>query len=1018
MKSRKHQTAFAAASPTGLSPPPKQRLLMSPSSPPGFLSPGTLESPNQVQSIVGALKRHNQSLQGKVEAVTTAEEGLRQELQEKEDQHRNMTLKLESQALQRERELQAQLEIQSEEHSREIVQWREKAHQGEEAQEQLRLALDELELLEHNKHMLSETTEKMNKFREKVNELAHVKDALAKEQSNHAQAIDDLVNLQAQVQTLESTQRQLEDYKMRAIEAEVKLVECQDYLRRVEQQTSQESDEQARLYEGTVMQQQEMQDMIDRIQKETSNEGIVGIGEGVSELNMEIQQELAKLRNENLQLRAFAAKRQQDAVQSLEKELEETRLISTKYQTDFRSTQQRLANTQKQLHETEEQQDQLASELEEWKQENHACQARIRVLEESLETTRAELESAQADLTQQLARNENLTQQLQTTTTRALDAEKLAAQRQEHIVQLSGDLEASQEVLVKAEQQVQDLTEQVEAAQERADCLQEQLAGTEEDLNLSEQLTKRLQENLHESQLSVEGLENKIEEMTNEKQDLQRSLSKEQDATVKAQTDADQALEATRQVLEAKADKDMESLRENMNQILEEERESTRQKLEEAKQMLKTLNDEWEEKCKEMEQESVNALEQSNRQAEEQVASLVEKHQASLEAARLETEEAKESCDNIVRKGRTMLEEAKAKATKDFQELKDEIDDLREQLDQAESDKREMEQSLRNQLTALEQKLSVAENQNEAYSEEVDALEDKVQSLGRERLKLEEDNERYRRQMGGRFGSDGNALERLQNEYNIVLQENRNLKREARYDTTTMSSISESECSYSRNNTMTTLSQLRQEYQETIESLKDEKRELVMQNSAAASDVRKAELRAWEQEQEVARLKGELTSTQLQMQRIENGGELSFFSAQSPSAAVNRSGDLNRSTNSPTALSRSTNVLNRSANSPSAHSTTSNLSPALERAMRHRAEREEALRDKFTSLTGSPCKSPPSSMPLSPTRRHEQLSNQQLLTQEDHLKPEKSDDSNSMADLLRLEEIQMNVDGKPECTQS
>merc|ERR1712032_492732 len=61
----------------------------------------------------------------------------------------------------------------------------------------------------------------------------------------------------------------------------------------------------------------------------------------------------------------------------------------------------------------------------------------------------------------------------------------------------------------------------------------------------------------------------------------------------------------------------------------------------------------------------------------------------------------------------------------------------------------------------------------------------------------------------------------------------------------------------------------REEYEEQIQSLNDEKRELIMRNSAAITDVQKAEQRAWELEKDLDNIKDELTSAHLAVQRFE-----------------------------------------------------------------------------------------------------------------------------------------------------
>lgn len=79
---------------------------------------------------------------------------------------------------------------------------------------------------------------------------------------------------------------------------------------------------------------------------------------------------------------------------------------------------------------------------------------------------------------------------------------------------------------------------------------------------------------------------------------------------------------------------------------------------------------------------------------------------------------------------------------------------------------------------------------------------------------------------------------------------------------------------YSNPTTMSTISQLRDEYEDTIRLLNDEKRELVMKNSATISDLQRIEQKSWQFEEEIFRLKEELTSAHLKIQRLENYSEM------------------------------------------------------------------------------------------------------------------------------------------------
>lgn len=76
--------------------------------------------------------------------------------------------------------------------------------------------------------------------------------------------------------------------------------------------------------------------------------------------------------------------------------------------------------------------------------------------------------------------------------------------------------------------------------------------------------------------------------------------------------------------------------------------------------------------------------------------------------------------------------------------------------------------------------------------------------------------------------------------------------------------------SYNSPTSGSTITQLRDEYEDMIRLLNDEKRELVMKNSATISDLQRIEQRSWQLEEEIFRLKEELTSAHLKIQRSMN----------------------------------------------------------------------------------------------------------------------------------------------------
>lgn len=234
-------------------------------------------------------------------------------------------------------------------------------------------------------------------------------------------------------------------------------------------------------------------------------------------------------------------------------------------------------------------------------------------------------------------------------------------------------------------------------------------------------------------------------------------------------------------------------------------------------------------------------------------------------------ETASQEKEKLMTKGKAMMKEIKEKKEKKIQELHEEIDFLEKKVMEDEQEKTRLGAQFTTKLTEYKKKLRGASSRINALLADLDDYEDKIKSLERERSKLKEENERYRHQIGGRSDSAlQSQLELLQNEFQDVVDENRKLRRNMHGQTESLPPMGEQKRTrpYTRDRAnQSTLSAMREDYEETINSLTDEKRELIMKHSAALAHVQKAEKRAWEVDQENAKLKQDITSLRLALER-------------------------------------------------------------------------------------------------------------------------------------------------------
>ena len=236
-----------------------------------------------------------------------------------------------------------------------------------------------------------------------------------------------------------------------------------------------------------------------------------------------------------------------------------------------------------------------------------------------------------------------------------------------------------------------------------------------------------------------------------------------------------------------------------------------------------------------------------------------------------------------------------------IEKLENEFALVRDSLTTVRSEKEELARAYTSKVAEYKKQLRYTQGRINDLTNDSDELEEQMQRLEREKFKLNEENDRYRRQLGGRFGSDNkveNQLEIVQKEFKNALDEIKELKRKLNEQESVAASLppidegdEATDTSYSRDAvSQSTLVQLRAEYEATLETLNDEKRELIMKNSAAITDVQKAEKRAWESDNANTELKRELTSLKLQNERLQHelssANEIVPFNEKSSTALV------------------------------------------------------------------------------------------------------------------------------------
>jgi len=241
-----------------------------------LFSPATIDS--TLENLVTDLRKQNESLQQEL-ATSQQREA---ELGQKMEDNRKEMMKLEFTALQREEDAREAHARESSALRLELEELKVAFETEQRAHKELESVRDEMDLLKHTKEKLAETEEKLRICRERIEQLGDVKEALTREEEAHGVSVEECLRLQNELKTLQPLRRQLEDYKTRAVEAEVKLSECQADLKRMEQVTGNLSSAQKEIVEGAKLHKEEAEELRRRLMEEegASLEG-PGVGEGL-----------------------------------------------------------------------------------------------------------------------------------------------------------------------------------------------------------------------------------------------------------------------------------------------------------------------------------------------------------------------------------------------------------------------------------------------------------------------------------------------------------------------------------------------------------------------------------------------------------------------------------------------------------------------------------------------------------------------------------------------------------------
>lgn len=230
---------------------------------------------------VAQLKATISKLQNELDSTRQNEQSLLLQVDEMSSTHKAEMIRVESQAIQTTRALE-------EKYSGEISELKRNHDmlvgadvKATELQEEVTRLRDELDVLNFSKKKLAFTEEQLRKLKDKLEEIGDAKSALEREEKAHSASVEKCILLENELAALKPLKRQLEEYKVRATDAEVALTECRDDLRRLREAVGGLEGVNEQLKRGVDAQMAEVGSLQRRLKEGEAVENGGGVGVGM-----------------------------------------------------------------------------------------------------------------------------------------------------------------------------------------------------------------------------------------------------------------------------------------------------------------------------------------------------------------------------------------------------------------------------------------------------------------------------------------------------------------------------------------------------------------------------------------------------------------------------------------------------------------------------------------------------------------------------------------------------------------
>jgi chromosome segregation ATPase len=807
--------------------------------------------------LIAGLREQNEILKQELKISQQREQNFLQRLEHNEDKFRKEMMKLESISRRREEDIR-------DNYRQEIARLQTKTSDAkEELEQQMRATIsDQTDALRHADEKLAETKEKLKVCKERLEEFAEVKKKLINEEQAHIASVKECHRLEKELKSTQPLKRKLEECQKRATYAEHNLIEREEELKALYQITE---DLERRQEETLADKRGHMEDaeelrrqLLAKEEKEPSNDA--------NDLNETESIQVAQLRQENMQLRVFLAEVEQHS-------------------------QFELSFSQEHVDDLQARVDVMTSRVEVLKSELEDKNTQIVEIQDSLVEAVRQLPEAEARIGILQIEVENWKR-------KANDAKSFSARRQDLLKTIHEEAEKSlagaEETELSLVNEVADwmkIATETESALEK--CRKESLKMKQASFITKTSLDKAL--------MREEALEREIEDLKKSKDSLTEKLEQERGSK-------EEALATANKILQETCFDDKKTLS-TSSQIAElSETNAT---------LMETIKELRREQCKPHEDNSrFRSLLVTYSEVQDQLAaldltkviklldenkSLKDLVSSTTGSKGLVNPEDELALGNVIEQ-RVEITSSTVQPDSLSSQVKALIRINAELVATIEKLKRDQfSGGIEETIDSYKQKALAASSQVIDLSKTNVHLMDSVEELKGE---LQEANDRFQRQLNEQFEAYNEVhdqLETLQTEFSALLNENKELKKNAstvsRLQKCVVSALYGSTEVFSSRGTSSgqgfygsTPERLRAEYDLKVELLMKEKRKLIIRSNEAITSMHKAERKSWEFSQKISTLTEELEAAKMAQSTLQRAlkGSLS-----QDSDGTNDSGDTN-----------------------------------------------------------------------------------------------------------------------------